>query len=214
MRKFIVFSGPAGAGKGTQAKLLAQRYGLVHVSTGDLFRDSIARQTDLGKRVKEIMARGELVEDTTTLEMVQERLAQSDCANGVVFDGFPRTGEQAKMLDALLAKSGEWVAAVVRLVVGNDIVLERLGGRRADDEGRIYHVKFNPPPAGVRVTQRDDDRPDAIGKRLAAFHKNELAVLRYHQKAKVININGEPPIAQVTAELFAKLSDLLAPIPA
>ena len=142
---YIVMLGPPGAGKGTQAKILAEKLGLVHVSTGDLFRENLSQETELGKLASSFMVRGELVPDDVTIAMVKERLSRPDCARGAVMDGFPRTPAQAGAFETLLAEIDGKVDHVPFISVPNDVLVERLSGRWMSHSGRVYHALYNPP---------------------------------------------------------------------
>ena len=181
----LALFGPPGAGKGTQAKRLAEAHGLAHLSTGDLFRAAIREGTDLGTQVDALLKAGELVPDETTNGVVAERLASLD--GGFVLDGYPRTTAQAEWLLAHLAEAGTPLDAVVSLRVPEDELVQRLSRRRTDAEtGAIYHLDFNPPPADVtadRLVHRPDDQPEAIRHRLSVYHRDTApveATLREH----------------------------------
>ncbi|MEM1114864.1 MAG: adenylate kinase [Bacteroidota bacterium] len=200
----LAFFGPPGAGKGTQAKRLAQQHGLDHLSTGDLFRAAIREKTPLGQRVSELLADGELVPDAVTCDLVAERLAALG-HDGFVLDGFPRTVPQAEWL---LGHLGEAAAtlAVVSLQVPDEDVVGRLSRRRTDPEtGSIYHLDFNPPPADVpadRLVHRSDDQPEAIRHRLEVYHEETApveAVLRQH--VRFHEVDGTGPLDAVTARV-------------
>jgi adenylate kinase len=142
---YIVMLGPPGAGKGTQAKKIAQKMDLMHVSTGDLFRENLKNETDLGKLAQDYMNKGELVPDDVTVRMVEARLARPDCEQGAVLDGFPRTPDQAAALDNLLEKLCSKVNVVPYIKVPDEVLVERLSGRWMSQSGRVYHAKYNPP---------------------------------------------------------------------
>jgi len=166
---YIVMLGPPGAGKGTQAKILAEKLGLVHVSTGDLFRENLSQETELGKLASSFMVRGELVPDDVTIAMVKERLSRPDCARGAVMDGFPRTPAQAGAFETLLAEIDGKVDHVPFISVPNDVLVERLSGRWMSHSGRVYHALYNPPKVkwvddvdGSPLYQREDDKDQGV----------------------------------------------------
>ena len=209
----VILMGAQGAGKGTQAKRVAPRLHLRHVSTGDLFRAAIAAESELGQRIKAIYDRGELVPDDVTLGLVEQRLDQiaaeraAGGATGALFDGFPRTRPQAEGLDAALAARGERVAVVVEIAVPAERLVERLSGRRVCVAcGEVYHAEFNPPAVegvcdacGGQVVQRDDDRPEPIRRRLALyFEQTEPLLAYYRDQDLLVSIDGDGPIEDVT----------------
>ena len=180
IRRAVIFLGPPGAGKGTQAKRIARLCGVPHLSTGDMMRDAVSRGTDLGKAVGPIMQRGELVSDDLVMKMIEERLAQPDCAAGCLFDGFPRTLPQAEGLDRILERSGFGEPLVVDLAVGDDKLLRRLTGRRTCSVGgEIYNVYDLPPKVngicdndGGKLVQRADDTAEVVKQRLAEYYRS------------------------------------------
>ncbi|MBO4409993.1 MAG: adenylate kinase [Spirochaetales bacterium] len=185
----MVFLGPPGAGKGTIAALAREYYGIPHISTGDLFRNNIKNGTELGLRVKSILASGGLVPDSITIEMVRNRLAEPDCARGFILDGFPRTIGQA---DALAEMTG--LDAVVDFRISKEEVVKRLSGRRmCPSTGRIYHILFNPPKVegkddetGEDLVQRPDDREDAIVHRLEVYEEQTEPLIAYYASKGLI----------------------------
>ncbi|MDE3108402.1 MAG: adenylate kinase [Acidobacteriota bacterium] len=192
----LIFLGPPGAGKGTQAKLAAQKYGLAHLSTGDMFRDAIRRGTPLGKKVQPILASGALVPDELVMGMVEERLTQSDCARGFIFDGFPRTLPQAAQLDALLDAKGYGNPLVIEFCVSPEKLLRRLAGRWSCPLcGTIYN-EFNAPPKiagvcdrdGAALAQRPDDRFEVVKDRLAAYERQTLPLSDYYRRRGVLEV--------------------------
>jgi len=204
MQLYFVMLGPPGAGKGTQAKTVSQELDIAHISTGDLFRDNIARKTDLGKQVEEILASGALVPDKLTVEMVRQRFQESDAKNGAVLDGFPRTPGQAKALDSLLAEFDASIALVPYVRVSDNLLVERLTGRRTDEQtGKIYHLKYNPPPPDAKLTHRPDDQEDTVRRRLQEYEKNTAPLIEYYREKGVLReIDGEQAIEAVTADLL------------
>src|SRR5262245_14782345 len=174
MATFIVLLGPPGVGKGTQAKILSERTGLAHISSGDLFRENLKNQTELGKLAQTYMGRGELVPDDVTIAMIEDRLSRPDCKSGAVLDGFPRTPAQANALETMLGNFGGHVNAVPQITAPIEVLVDRLSGRwtcRAN--GHIFNEKFNPPKAagmcdfdGSELYQRDDDKAETVKKRI------------------------------------------------
>jgi adenylate kinase len=219
----VVLLGPPGAGKGTQAKRIMERYLIPQVSTGDILRHNVAQGTELGMAAKAVMARGELVSDDLVCEMVRQRLKQPDCKRGYVLDGFPRTAAQAGWLDALLddklfdnsRPTRAW-PIVIRLDVDYNQLLLRISGRRSCPTcGRIYNVHFQPPHVdgicdcdGSKLVTRNDDRLEVIQPRLAAYQEQTAPVADYYQRTgRLISVNGDRPMNEVTAEIFRILED-------
>jgi adenylate kinase len=209
---FLVMLGPPGAGKGTQAKLLAKDLDVPHVSSGDLFRDHLGRKTELGLLAKEYMDRGDLVPDDVTVGMVVERIGRSDCQNGVILDGFPRTLSQAAALDGALAERGQSVTVVPLIQVADEEVVKRLTARRVcRDCGAVYNLVFNPPSvAGVcdacggELYQRDDDNPETVRNRLFTYYKETSPLIGYYfAKGLLAEVDGEQAIEAVQADLRA-----------
>jgi adenylate kinase len=193
-RLAVIFLGPPGAGKGTQAKMLAQRCGVPHLSTGDMFREHVVKDTELGRLAKPIMHSGGLVPDELVLGMVADRIKRDDCERGFVFDGFPRTLPQADSLGNILADGGFRKPIVVHFVVNRDEVLKRLTGRRMCRTcGAIYHQYSNPPRVpgicdndGSTLFQRVDDSEEVIGPRLDAFFKQTEPLVKYYREQGVL----------------------------
>jgi adenylate kinase len=211
MAKYIVLLGPPGAGKGTQAQIIAEKYELVHVSSGDLFRENLKNETDLGKLAQTFMNRGELVPDDVTIAMVRDRLSRPDCHNGALLDGFPRTPAQAEALSRMLQELGGAVNLVPYIFVPEEILVERLGGRwtcRAN--GHVFHEKFNPPAVagicdedGSELYQRDDDKPETVKNRIKVYQEQTAPLITYYQeKGLLVEVDGTKPIEAVTAELL------------
>ncbi len=190
----LVLLGPPGAGKGTQAKLLAQEYRIPHISTGDMFRDHKARGTELGKKIQAVMDAGGLVTDEITNAMVDERLSRPDVSNGLILDGYPRTTDQAEHLSSFLAKSGRRIDRVVSYEIATDIVADRMGGRRSCPKcGAVYHVTANPPKrAGWcdrgdgELVQREDDKPENVRKRMDEYAAKTQPLKSLYQKRGLI----------------------------
>jgi len=215
-RVAVIFLGPPGAGKGTQAKLIAERYSAPHISTGDILRDNVARRTELGLEAKAIMDRGELVPDSLVCDMVAQRLRQPDAEHGFILDGFPRTAAQAGWLDAFLeheffdnSNPRKALPVVVRIDVDYNQLLRRLTGRRTCPAGHIYNVYLNPPRVadtcdvdGLKLAIRNDDREDVIRERLAAYELQTKPVADYYwNKGRLVSVNGDLPVADVTAQV-------------
>jgi adenylate kinase len=209
----IVLLGPPGAGKGTQAKLIAQHYGIPHISTGDILRSNVARGTELGRKAKAVMERGELVSDDLVNGMVADRIKQPDCGRGFVLDGFPRTVAQAEWLDRELAeKAGSMRPTVVIDVdVSYNQLLQRLTGRRTCPvDGKIYNIYLQPPKeegvcdvCGTQLFQRVDDTEEVISERLKSYERQTLPLEDFYRKqGRLRRINGEQPVEQVLAEMF------------
>lgn len=215
----LILLGLPGAGKGTQAKLLAEKHGLLHVSTGDLFRAAAAEGTDLGKRAQEYMSRGELVPDELTISMLLERIAKPDAAAGVMLDGFPRTIPQAEALDRALEGRGERIEAVLYIKVPEDLLMARLTGRwSCSNCGAIYHEVTSPPLAGGKcdncdgiLSQRADDQRSTVAKRLETNREWTEALATYYEgQGKLHSADGTGDPAEVTARLEAVLNALTA----
>ncbi len=211
----LILLGAPGAGKGTQAKIISERYGVPQVSTGDILRDNVGRGTELGKKARAIMDRGELVSDDLVCGMVTDRLAQADCARGFILDGFPRTTVQAEWLDGLLAGRsylGRAIAPVViSIEVGYNQLLQRLTGRRSCPvDGKIYNIYFQPPKTeghcdacGSELVQRKDDTEAVISERLKNYERQTLPLVDYYRKqARLHKINGDRPVDEVNADVF------------
>jgi adenylate kinase len=220
----VVLLGPPGAGKGTQAKRVMERYGIPQVSTGDLLRENVARGTELGQAAKAAMAQGELVPDELVCEMVRQRLIQPDCKRGYILDGFPRTAAQAGWLDALLEHelfdnsrpTRAW-PIVVRFDVDYNQLLLRITGRRSCPTcGRIYNVHFQPPrvdelcdePHATKLVTRNDDRLEVIQPRLVTYQEQTRPVADYYQRTgRLISVNGDLPVDDVTEQIIRILED-------
>lgn len=185
--RFILL-GPPGAGKGTQAAVIKDKYSIAHISTGDILRENVKKGTVLGQKAKSFMDSGKLVPDELIIAMVRDRLKEDDCTNGFLLDGFPRTVSQAEALDRLTADLGKGIDAVILLDVPDRIVVERLSGRRMCRAcGTIFHVVFNPSANGEKcekcggeIYQRDDDREEVIRNRLKVYHKQTSPLIEYY----------------------------------
>lgn len=212
MSVFVVMLGPPGAGKGTQAKLLAKELDVPHVSSGDLFRDHLGRKTELGLLAKTYMDRGDLVPDDVTVSMVVERIGRADCQNGVILDGFPRTLSQAAALDGALTERGQGVTVVPLVQVADEEVIDRLTARRVcRDCGAVYNLKFNPPSTegvcdacGGELYQRDDDNSETVRNRLFTYYKETSPLIGYYfAKELLAEVDGEQAIEAVQTDLRA-----------
>jgi len=195
----LILLGPPGAGKGTQAKLLSAALAVPHISTGDMFRDHKARGTEIGKKVQAIMDAGGLVTDDVTNAMVKERLSRPDVGEGFLLDGYPRTVPQAEYLDRLLASLGRPIGRVLSYDVAEDVLVERMSGRRSCPKcGAVYHVSQNPPRQagrcdrdGTALVQRDDDREETVRRRLEEYSAKTEPLKRYYrEKGLVAEVGG------------------------
>lgn len=209
--------GLPGAGKGTQADSLSRAKSLTHISSGDLFRDNIKRQTALGKQVEAILKSGALVPDDVTIAMVRERLKEPDCAAGAVLDGFPRTPAQAVALNAMLKEMGGQVNLVPYIKVRPEVLVERLSGRWTCKVcGSVYHEKHNPPRVagkcdkdGTDLIQRPDDKAETVKTRIAEYLKNTAPLIEHFQAQGVLaEIDGEQAIDRVTADMLAAVAKI------
>ena len=215
----LIFLGPPGAGKGTQAKRVAAEYGVPHLSTGDMLRDHVARGTELGQKAKPIMESSALVPDDIVLGMVEERISRPDCERGFIFDGFPRTLAQAEALGHILERQDFGEPAVIYFRVADDVLIRRLTGRRTCKVGgEIYNIYDNPPRVegrcnndGGELVQRPDDRPEVIHERLAAFEKQTMPLVGYYKAQGVLQpVDAAADITGVADSLAGILSRLEA----
>lgn len=214
MATFIVLLGPPGVGKGTQAKILAETTKLAHVSSGDLFRENLKNQTELGKLAKSFMDKGELVPDDVTISMIRDRVSRPDCEAGAILDGFPRTPVQADALEKMLAEFGSHVDVVPYITGDEDVLIERVSGRwTCREQGHIYHQKFSlSKKAGVcdidgsELYQRDDDKVETVTKRIRVYLEQTIPLVEYYRKGgKLVEIDGMQTVEQVTNELLVAL---------
>jgi adenylate kinase len=214
MPTYVVLLGPPGAGKGTQAQLISKELALPHVSSGDLFREHLKAQTDLGRLAKGYMDRGELVPDDVTIAMVRERLSQPDCAGGALLDGFPRTPPQAEALARMLADFHGKVDVVPYIKVPEEILVERLSGRwTCRAEGHVYHEKYNPPREpgrcdidGSELYQREDDKAETVINRIRVYFKQTMPLIEYYrQQGVLVEVDGNQPIERVSADILGVL---------
>ena len=214
MATFIVLLGPPGVGKGTQAKILSERTRLAHISSGDMFRENLKNQTELGKLAQTYMTRGELVPDDVTIGMIHDRLSRSDCKNGAILDGFPRTPTQADALESILEEFNGQVDAVPVIVVAENELVERLSNRwTCRASGHIFNGKTNPPKeAGTcdfdasELYQRDDDTAATVKHRIEVYMNQSLPLISYYrERGKLVEIDGMRPIEEVTQALMDAL---------
>ena len=209
----IVLLGPPGAGKGTQAKSISNKYSIPHISTGDIFRKNISENTPLGVEAKSYMDKGQLVPDEVTINMVKDRLQQADCENGYLLDGFPRTVAQAEALNSFLNERDEQLDTALLIKVPNEFILERMTGRRVCPScGASYHVKFNPPIegkcrlCGSEVIQRKDDTVETVKERLDVYEKETQPLIDFYANKQLLSeVDG----TQAINEVFRGICDIL-----
>lgn len=203
MRMILV--GPPGAGKGTQAGALVNRFGISHISTGDMLRAAVSQGTALGKQADGYMKAGGLVPDDLVIAMVIERIQQPDCADGFMLDGFPRTRPQAEALDTELEKAGLALDVVLQIEVPDELIVERITGRRLDpDTGEIYHIEFRPPPTDIapRVIQRKDDTEQACRARLEKYHSETAPIVPFYEaKGLLKRVDGNAAPEEVSRRI-------------
>jgi adenylate kinase len=214
MATYIILLGPPGVGKGTQAKILAETIKLAHISSGEMFRDNITNQTELGKLAKSYMDKGDLVPDGVTIAMIRDRISCADCEAGVILDGFPRTPPQADELEKMLAEFGGQVDTVLYITAPESILIERTSGRwSCRAHGHIYHQEFNMPKQpgicdydGSELYHRDDDTAETVAIRIGVYLEQTMPLVEYYRKrGKLIEINGAQAVEQVTKDLLAAL---------
>ena len=214
MATFIVLLGPPGVGKGTQAKILSEKTRLAHISSGDLFRENLKNQTELGKLAHTYMTKGELVPDDVTVAMVKDRLTRPDCQAGAILDGFPRTPAQAEALETMLQDFNGQVNSVPFIQAGEDVLVERLTGRwTCRAEGHVFNEKTNPPRVagkcdfdGSELYQRDDDKEETVKNRIQVYFNQTAPLISYYKNhGKLVEINGTQAIDQVTSDLLNAL---------
>jgi adenylate kinase len=215
MATYIVLLGPPGVGKGTQAKILSEQTGLAHISSGDLFRENLKNQTELGKLAQTYMTKGELVPDDVTIAMIRERLSRPDCKEGAILDGFPRTPAQADALETMLKDFNGHVDVVPFVTADAKVLIERLGGRwtcRAN--GHIFNEKSNPPKIdkvcdfdGSELYQRDDDKEETVKRRIEVYIDQTSPLISYYRDhGKLVEIDGTRSIDQVTQDLLVAVN--------
>jgi adenylate kinase len=214
-KRALIFLGPPGAGKGTQAKQVAESCGVPHLSTGDMFRDAVSRGTELGRLAKPIMERGDLVPDDLVMKLVEERLERPDCARGFVFDGFPRTLAQAGQLDRILKSRGFGKPLVIDFAVSERELLRRLSGRwTCSVGGEIYNIYDAPPKQpgicdfdGGKLVQRADDRPEVVKERLVAYERQTRPLTDYYRQQGVLErVDGGGGVEEVSRALHQVLN--------
>lgn len=213
----IILLGAPGAGKGTQAQFITEKFGIPQISTGDMLRAAVKEGTELGKQVEQVMASGGLVTDETIIALVKERIAQDDCANGFLFDGFPRTIPQAEAM----VNAGVPIDVVLEIDVPDDEIVKRLSGRCVHlDSGRVYHVVFNPPKvegmddvSGEPLIQRDDDKEGTVRKRLAVYHEQTEPLVAFYESreaggdnVRVVKVNGVASVDDIKKEISTALN--------
>jgi adenylate kinase len=216
MDTYIVLLGPPGAGKGTQAQFVSEKLNLPHISSGDIFRENLKKQTELGQKAKEFMNRGELVPDDVTISMIRERLSRPDCAQGALLDGFPRTPAQAEALSSMLEDFSGQVDAVPYIKVSEEELIERLSGRwTCRAEGHVFNEKYDPPEKpgvcdydGSELYQREDDKPATVKRRIRVYLEQTQPLIDYYRKRDLlIEVNGEQSIDAVSADLLSALDE-------
>jgi len=214
MSRFIVLLGPPGAGKGTQAKLVSGKLNMPHISSGDIFRENLKNKTELGEMAEGYINRGELVPDDVTIAMIKDRLSRTDCEEGALLDGFPRTAAQAEALDRMLGDLDGQVIAVPYIKVAEEILIERLTGRwTCPTCSRVYHEKFNPPKeTGIcdydraELYQRDDDKAETVTRRIRVYLEQTQPLIDYYQNQGVLlEIDGAQAIDAVSVDLLGAL---------
>jgi adenylate kinase len=210
----IIMLGAPGAGKGTQAKMIAEKYSIPHISTGDIFRANIKNGTELGKEAKKYMDQGLLVPDELTVRILLDRVAQEDCKNGYVLDGFPRTIPQAEVLDEALGKLGDKIDYAIDVDVPDENIVKRMGGRRACLScGATYHIEHVPPKkegicdhCGQELVLRDDDKPETVKNRLNVYHEQTQPLIEYYTKQGVLRtVDGTVDMQDVFAAIVSIL---------
>ena len=214
MPTYIVLLGPPGVGKGTQAEIISESTGLPHISSGDLFRENIKNETDLGKLAQSFMNKGDLVPDDVTISMIRERLSRPDCLNGALLDGFPRTVVQADSLAGLLTEFEGKVNFVPYITASETTLIERLSGRwTCKAQGHVFHEKYNPPKKpgvcdidGSQLYQRDDDKAETVTRRIQVYFSQTAPLIAYYRALGLLSdIDGAQSIEKVTADLLAVL---------
>ena len=212
----LIMLGAPGAGKGTQAKKIAEKYNIPHISTGDIFRANIKNGTELGKKAKEYMDQGMLVPDELTCDLVMDRIAQDDCEKGFVLDGFPRTIPQAEALTNALNKIGQSMDYAIDVDVPDENIVNRMSGRRAClNCGATYHVVFNPTKTegvcdacGNETVLRDDDKPETVQKRLTVYHDQTQPLIDYYREQNILkSVDGTKPMNEVFSDIVAILGE-------
>ena len=213
----IILLGPPGGGKGTQAKKIVEKYGIPHIATGDILREAVAKGTELGKKAKEYMDRGELVPDEIVIGIVRERLKQPDCEKGFLLDGFPRTIKQAEALDEMLKELGKGIDAVIYIDVPEEEIVKRITYRRTCRNcGAVYHLIYAPPKednkcdkCGGELYQRDDDKEEVVRQRFKVYMENTAPLIEYYEKKGLLyRVDGTKSIDEV----FSQIDEILQKI--
>ena len=214
IRMKIIMLGAPGAGKGTQAQMIADQYHIPHISTGDIFRANIKNGTELGKKAKDFMDKGQLVPDELTVQILLDRVAQEDCTNGYVLDGFPRTIPQADVLDSELGKLGDKVDYAINVDVPDESIIHRMSGRRACLKcGATYHIEHIPPKqegicdkCGSELVQREDDKPETVKNRLSVYHEQTQPLIEYYTQKHILKtVDGTRDMKDVFNDITAIL---------
>ncbi|KAF5419043.1 MAG: adenylate kinase [Candidatus Methanocomedens sp.] len=213
----LVLLGAPGAGKGTQAKMLAGKYGILHISTGDILRENVSNNTELGKKAKEYMDKGELVPDTVLIDIIKDRLSKPDTDNGFLLDGYPRTIPQAVALDYIFGQLGKRLDVVIDIKVQDEELVARLAGRRMCKCGASYHVKFNPPKrdgicdvCSLELYQRDDDTESSVKTRLVAYYNQTHPLIDYYtDKGLLRTVSGTGDIEDIFGEITVVIDKIL-----
>ncbi|WP_150467451.1 adenylate kinase [Francisella sp. SYW-9] len=214
----IILLGAPGAGKGTQAKIIEQKYNIAHISTGDMIRETIKSGSEIGNELKKVLDAGQLVSDEFIIEIVKDRISKDDCKNGFLLDGVPRTIEQAEQLDKL----GINIDYIVEVDVANELLIERITGRRVHPaSGRTYHIKFNPPKVadkddvtGEALITRTDDNEDTVRERLSVYHQQTAKLVDFYRNfssnntktPKYIKVNGDQAVEKVSQDIFSNIA--------
>lgn len=213
----MILLGPPGAGKGTQAKLISEKYSIPHISTGDIFRKNISEKTPLGIKAKEYMDKGQLVPDELTIDLVKDRLTNEDCKGGFLLDGFPRTVKQAEALEDFLRDKGKAIDTALLINVPNEFILERMTGRRVCPScGASYHIKYNPPihsdkcdVCGSDIIQRKDDSEETVSERLDVYKKQTQPLIDFYKERNLLSVvDGTKAINEVFEGICALLGDI------
>lgn len=214
IRMKIIMLGAPGAGKGTQAQMIAEQYHIPHISTGDIFRANIKNGTELGKKAKEFMDKGQLVPDELTVQLLLDRVAQDDCKDGYVLDGFPRTIPQADVLDQELTKLGDKVDYAINVDVPDENIIHRMSGRRACLKcGATYHIEHIPPKkegicdkCGSELVQREDDKPETVKNRLSVYHEQTQPLIEYYTRKNILKtVDGTRDMKDVLSDIITIL---------
>jgi adenylate kinase len=213
MARYIVLLGPPGAGKGTQAAVISKELGLAHISSGDIFRENLKNQTELGKLAAGYMNQGLLVPDDVTIAMIGDRLKRPDCADGALLDGFPRTPAQADALAKMLVTFNGKVICVPYIYVPAEVLIERLSGRWSCKQGHVYHEKFNPPQKtgvcdvdGTELYQREDDQPATVERRITVYFEQTAPLIEFYQASGLlVEVDGTQAIDTVSTQILAAI---------